>query len=530
MIELLRELFASNFMPHAMCLRGAGVIGLHIGSDLLIALAYFVIPFALRFFVTRRRDVDFSWIFFLFGIFILGCGLTHVLAIWTLWHPIYRFEGLVKAITAAFSVLTAICLVRFMPQLLAFPSPAQLRREIMVRIYAEAEVRRLNANLTRIVAARTAELTEANRMLTESQEALRATNERLEMALSAGAIGTWELDSQTGAIISDERCRGALGMHPQTGFDYKMFLEALHPEDRKRVEEAVTASIAGEQPRKYDIEYRIIGPGDGMLRHVHARGQAFFSDTPRPEITRFVGTVVDVTARKQVEEALLRANNDLRQFAYAAAHDLQEPLRNISVSMELLNLSWANRWDDDARVLVQQSIEGSQRIHRMIKDLLDYTRAIEGHKPVQKPTDSQEALQDALANLSNKIMETQAQITYNPLPDLRVSKIHLLQLFQNIIGNAIKYRRPEVKPEIKIKAERTADKWTFQISDNGLGFDPIYSERIFGIFKRLHGRDEYGGNGMGLAICARIVNHYGGRIWAEAMPGEGANFLFTLPA
>ncbi len=531
MMELLRELFAANFMPHAMCLRGAGVMGLHIGSDLLIAFSYFVIPFALRLFVKRRSDVDFPWIFLLFGAFILGCGCTHLLSIWTLWHPIYRFEGLVKAITAAFSVLTALCLVRLLPQLIALPSPAQLRTQIAERIQADAQVRRLNADLERRVAERTAELTEANRRLTESREALRASNKRLEMALAAGSIGTWELDPQTGNIISDERCRTALGMHPQTAFDYKMFLGALIPEDRKRVEEAVTAAITCEQqPCKYDMEYRIIGQSDGVLRHVHAQGQAFFSDVSCRELTHFVGTTVNITARKQVEEALLRANSDLRQFAYAAAHDLQEPLRNISVSMELLNLSWSDRWDDDARVLVQQSIEGSQRIHRMIKDLLDYTRAVEDHEPVQKLTESEQALQDALANLSNKIAETQAQITCDPLPHLRVSRIHLLQLFQNMIGNAIKYRRPEVRPEITIKAERAADKWTFQIADNGLGFDPMYSERIFGIFKRLHGRSEYEGNGMGLAICARIVSHYGGRIWAEAKPGEGANFRFTLPA
>src|SRR4051794_1056442 len=117
------------------------------------------------------------------------------------------------------------------------------------------------------------------------------------------------------------------------------------------------------------------------------------------------------------------------------------------------------------RVLVQQSVEGSQRIHRMIKDLFDYTRAVEDHEPIQTPVESEDALQEALANLSNKIAETQTQITYNSLPDLRVSKIHLLQLFQNIIGNAIKYRRPEARPEIKIKAARAADKWTFEITD-----------------------------------------------------------------
>ena len=530
MIELLRELFAANFMPHAMCLRGAGVIGLHIGSDLLIALAYFVIPFALRYFVRRRHDLEFPWIFLLFGIFILGCGFTHLLAIWTLWHPIYRFEALVKIFTAAASVLTALCLTKLMPQLIALPSPAQLQAHIAERIQAEAEVLRLNADLERRVAERTAALMEANRSLLQSQEALQASNERLELALTAGSIGTWEWNPQTGSIISDERCRTALGMSPQAHFGYEIFLETVIPEDRERVKKALRAAMDCQQPCKYDIEYRVVSPSDGALRHVHAQGQVFFSEHPQPEVTRFIGTIVDITARKKVEEALLRANSDLRQFAYAAAHDLQEPLRNISVSVELLNLSWADRWDDDARVLVQQSIEGSQRVHRMIKDLLSYTRAVEDHELIQAPVESKDALQEALANLSNKIAETQAQVTYSSLPNLRVSKIHLLQLFQNIIGNAIKYRRPEVRPEIKIKVARAADKWTFEIADNGLGFEPIYAERIFGIFKRLHGRDEYGGNGMGLAICARIVSHYGGRIWADSKPGEGANFLFTLPA
>ena len=530
MTELFQELFAANFMPHAMCLRSTGVIGVHVGADLLIACAYFVIPFALRYFVRRRNDIEFPWIFLLFGVFILGCGLTHVLAIWTLWHPIYRFEALIKVFTAAASVLTAFCLTRLMPQLIAIPSPAQLRAQIVERMGAETEVRRLNADLEHRVDERTAALTEANQSLFESREALRASNERLEMALAAGSIGTWEWDPQTGKIISDERCRTSLGMSPETDFNYNAFIEAVVAEDRKRVEEALKAATDCQQPCKYDIEYRVIGPSDGALRHVHAQGQAFFSRQTRPELTRFVGTIVDITVRKKVEGALLRANSDLRQFAYAAAHDLQEPLRNISVSMELLNLSWSDRWDEEARVLIEQSVEGSQRIHRMIKDLLSYTRAVEDHEPVQTPVPSEAALAEALANLSNKITETQARIIYNSLPDLRVSKIHLLQLFQNMIGNAIKYRRPEVRPEIAIKAARAADKWTFEIADNGLGFDPIYAERIFGIFKRLHGRDEYEGNGMGLAICARIVSHYGGRIWAEAKPGQGASFLFTLPA
>ncbi len=512
-----------------MCLRGAGVMGLHIGSDLLIALSYFVIPLALRFFV-QRRDIEFSWIFLLFGAFILGCGCTHLLSIWTLWHPIYRFEALVKAVTAAVSVLTALCLVRLMPQLLALPSPAYLQAQIAERAEAEAEITRLNADLERRVAERTAALTEANRSLLQSREALRASNERLEMAMAAGSIGAWEFEPQTSKIILDERSLAVVGVNPQTAFDDRMFFETVVAEDRERVEQAIRAAVNCEQPCKYDVEYRIVRPSDGTLRHLHSRGQAFFSGDARPELTRFVGTVVDITARKQVEEALLQANSDLRQFAYAAAHDLQEPLRNISVSVELLNLTWSNRWDDDARELVQQSVEGSQRVHRMIKDLLNYIRAVEDYEPVQTPTESQDALKDALANLSNKIAETQAQITYDSLPDLRVSRIHLLQLFQNIVGNAIKYRRPEVKPEIKIRAERAADKWTFEIADNGLGFEPVYAERIFGIFKRLHGRDEYGGNGMGLAICARIVSHYGGRIWAEGKPGEGAVFLFTLPA
>ena len=523
MIALLQELFSANFMPHAMCLRDAPLIHLHVVSDALIAFAYLVIPLALCRIVKQRRDLVFSWMFLLFGLFILGCGFTHAISIWTLWHPIYRFEGLIKALTALVSLGTAVCLVRLIPALVGLPSPAQLQAEIAERTRAEAEVKRLNEDLERRIGDRTA-------ALSVSREALSQTNERLNMALAAGSVGTWDLNLDTGEMISDVSCRTSFGLAPQSGLTYERAMAAIHPEDRQCVAEAIATALRSDSNGQYEAEYRTVGSVDGTLRHVHAKGRRFYVRSDEGNFqAHLLGTTLDVTTKKRIEEALLQANDDLRQFAYAAAHDLQEPLRNVCISVELLDMSWSDRWDEEARTLVRESIEGAQRIHQMIKDLLAYTKIIDDFSPIDCSNSAEAALKEALANMSNKIQQSQVQIHWDELPCLHVSKIHLLQLFQNLIGNAIKYSRRGTTPEVHVSAWQNADKWMFQVSDNGIGFDQEYAERIFGIFKRLHQRDEYVGNGIGLAICARIVNHYGGQIWAEGRPGKGATFTFTLP-
>jgi light-regulated signal transduction histidine kinase (bacteriophytochrome) len=248
------------------------------------------------------------------------------------------------------------------------------------------------------------------------------------------------------------------------------------------------------------------------------------------KVQQWLGSSTDIHELKQTEDALRRSNEELRQFAYAAAHDLQEPLRNVSNSIGFLSSLYRERFDPQATKWIDWSIEGAQRMHQMVKDLLSYSRAVDGTDRPESTVSAEAAVRIAMANLAVAITGAGAQVDVGPLPMLRAYETHLVQVFQNVISNAIKYRKPDVPPRIRISAELRHSDWDFSVADNGIGFASEYSQKIFGVFKRLHTRSEYEGNGIGLAICARIVAHYGGRIWAESKPGEGAIFHFTFHA
>jgi signal transduction histidine kinase len=237
-----------------------------------------------------------------------------------------------------------------------------------------------------------------------------------------------------------------------------------------------------------------------------------------------------LASSKQNEEALRRANDDLRQFAYAAAHDLQEPLRNIANSLGLIKRVQQQPLQAEVTELVQESIDSAQRLIQMVKDLLAFSKVVSEVDRATEQVDANEVMHQVLKDLSAAISDSDAQVKVRPLPLVEMENAHLLQLFQNLVGNALKYRRTDVTPFIEISAKRQGTEWLFTVADNGIGFDPIYAERIFGVFKRLHVRDQYPGTGIGLALCSRIVALYGGRIWAESQVGLGSNFSFTMPS
>jgi PAS domain S-box-containing protein len=242
----------------------------------------------------------------------------------------------------------------------------------------------------------------------------------------------------------------------------------------------------------------------------------------------------DITARKRAEESLQRtaeelrrSNSDLEQFAYVASHDLQEPLRMVAGFVQLLQRQYTGRLDTEADKYIDFAVDGAKRMQTLINDLLAYSRVgTRGQEPA--PTDSAAALDRALANLLSSIDETAARITHGALPAVRADQVQLVQLFQNLIGNALKFRG-ETPPKIHVDATRQDDRWRFSVSDNGIGIDPQFQRRIFLIFQRLHTREHYPGTGIGLAICKKIVDHHGGRIWVESQAGQGATFYFTLP-
>jgi signal transduction histidine kinase len=224
---------------------------------------------------------------------------------------------------------------------------------------------------------------------------------------------------------------------------------------------------------------------------------------------------------------LTRSNQELEQFAYVASHDLQEPLRKVSSFAQLLSAQYKGKLDADADEFIGYMVDGASRMQTLIQNLLAYSRL--GRKGQSfAPANGSAVLRQALTNLQGAIEESGAVVTSAPLPTVLADEGQLVQLFQNLIGNAIKFCGAN-KPLIQVRAEPNGPAWTFSVRDNGIGIDPQFAERIFVIFQRLHSREEYPGTGIGLALCKKIVERHGGRIWLESKPGQGATFCFTIP-
>lgn len=235
----------------------------------------------------------------------------------------------------------------------------------------------------------------------------------------------------------------------------------------------------------------------------------------------------DISERKRMEEDLTRSNEDLQQFAYVASHDLQEPLRNIASCLQLLEKDYKNKLDADADQYIHYAVESSVRMKALILDLLAYSRVARRGKPPGL-IDCEQLLEQTMKNLETTIAETRAVITHDPLPRISGDDTQLLQVFQNLIQNAIKFRKDE-QPQVHVSVVNNRNEWAFSVKDNGIGIEARHLDRIFVIFQRLNKRSEYAGTGMGLAIVKKIVERHGGRVWVESEPGVGTTFYFAIP-
>ena len=247
-----------------------------------------------------------------------------------------------------------------------------------------------------------------------------------------------------------------------------------------------------------------------------------------------VAVLRDVTERKQMEQQLdstladlKRSNAELEQFAYISSHDLQEPLRMITSYVQIIEEDYTGKLDADADEYIAFTVDGAKRMQTLIDDLLAYSRVGTRGEPFM-PTSMNSVLSEAIANLEVAIEESHAVVTHDQLPTVLGDESQLIQLFQNLLGNAIKFRGDDA-PMIHVGVEETKDGWVFSVRDNGIGIDMKYAERIFTVFQRLHARDDYPGTGIGLAVVKKIVERHGGRIWVESEPAQGSTFYFTLP-
>lgn len=230
---------------------------------------------------------------------------------------------------------------------------------------------------------------------------------------------------------------------------------------------------------------------------------------------------------REMQGKVEAAQADLQQFAYIVSHDLQEPLRMVSSYCQLLAHRYGDALDDDAREFIAFAVDGAQRMKTLITDLLHYSRVSSRGKEFEL-IDLQKPLEAALAKLQPEIKESMAVITHDVMPSLEVDVGQFVQLFQHLIGNALKFRNSK-SPSIHITAAKREEKWEFQVVDNGIGIDPQFIDKIFGVFQRFNGDRDYSGNGIGLAICKRIIDRHGGQIWVESESGSGSTFFFTIP-
>ena len=306
--------------------------------------------------------------------------------------------------------------------------------------------------------------------------------------------------------------------------------ELIHPEDSGAHMERWRESMASG--KMFESQVRLRRASDGSYRWFICRAVAVRGRDNR--IVRWLGACTDINDQmnyavdlRLANEALQRSNADLEQFAYAASHDLQEPLRMISLYTQLLQEEYAGLLDETGRSYVDFAVSGAQRMERLLQDLMAYSRVSGGPLDPVESSDAAVALQAALGNLEGAVRKSGVQFHIGELPSVAAPPVHLVLLFQNLVGNALKYCSERV-PEVWIDAEPMEKFWRFSVKDNGIGIEPQYAKQIFGIFKRLHGAD-YEGTGIGLACCQRVVERTGGRIWLESTPGKGSTFFFTLP-
>ena len=317
---------------------------------------------------------------------------------------------------------------------------------------------------------------------------------------------------------------------PSAQIEGSGWIDALHPEDRERVRQCWSRCIADGST--YFTEYRL-RRHDGAYRWMQARAVPMRG--PNGETLKWCGICSDIDDLKRLEETLqqrsrelARSNDELQRFAYAASHDLQEPLRTIAGMSRILAGRLRGLIDAKDEELLSH-IDGSvNRMSSLIRDLLDYSLVALDGQANSEPVNCQALLEFALMNVRSQVEATGATITWDPLPSVMAGD-QLVRVFQNLIGNSLKYRG-EQPPHVHIGAAVRNGEAVISVKDNGMGLDMRYAERIFGVFQRLHGRGEYEGTGIGLAICKKVIEQYGGRIWVESVPGVGTTFSFSLPA
>lgn len=415
--------------------------------------------------------------------------------------------------------------------------------QVIKRRQAEEQIQQLNRELEHRVNQRTEELRVTNESLQreiagriKSEEELRAKSlyARSLIEASLDPLVTISPSGQITDVNNATELVTGVARDRLIGTDFSDYFTDAH-----KASEGYHKVLSQGFVKDYPLVIRHVS---GSTTDVLYNATVFHNEAG--QVQGVFAAARDITERKRTEEELAqyrehleelvtqrteelaRSNKDLEQFAYVASHDLQEPLRAVSGFVALLQRRYRGKLDEKADGYIANAVDGAARMASLISDLLTYSR-VETRGGALVPTAAQDSFDNALRNLAAGIRDTGAVITADPMPIVPADALHLTQLFQNLIGNAIKFRGDR-RPEIHVGARRERDHWLFWVRDNGIGIAPEYAERIFLIFQRLHTREKYPGSGIGLAICRKIVERHGGKIWVEAQPNQGSTFYFTI--
>ncbi len=499
-MEFLRRLFETDFMPHGHCyFWKPAVLWTNVLGDGAIALSYYIIPFLLLRFLKQREDIKFRGIFVAFAAFILACGTTHVIDIVSVWYPMYRLEGLVKVITAIISTTTVGMLFYYFPTVLNMPTGEQ---------FSEAKGAAINSS------------------------------RRFKLLMAHAPVGIVITD-YTGDFleVNDAMCN--LFMRSRAELLNLKSNDVTHPDDLE-ITNSVKERLSGEVNNFVQLEKRYIR-GDGSYFW------AMVNATAIPEEKCILVHITDITIRKQSElrikndnekleskvaestSELRETNRDLENFIYAVTHDLRVPLHNLQglsavVEEELIDY----KEKEEAITAVKMIGENALKMDNLLTDLLAFSKTgkLEITKKEVNMQEIVKAVFEEVGTFNNK-MKIDFQI--GSLPNAFGDPAALKLVWQNLIGNAIKYTSRKEEMRIQISGKEENGIAIFQIADNGIGFNPQYASKLFQPFQRLHHAEEFEGTGIGLATSQRIIQKHGGKMWAIGTPGEGAVFYFSLP-
>jgi PAS domain S-box-containing protein len=548
-----------NFMPHGHCyLWTPELVWLHVISDSLVALAYFSIPLTLVYFIRKRKDLPFNWMFAAFSIFILACGATHFMEVLTVWNPVYWASGIVKFVTAAASVPTAVLLTRLVPKALLIPSQAQLeeanrmlQREVVERKRAEEVARRASAELEMRIAERTKDLTKANEDLRREiderkrAEAALVESEELFRLLVEGVsdYGIYMLDPRGYVVSWNEGAKNRQGYSPEEiiGKHYSCFFTDEDIAAGKPMQELEQATAEGrlefEEWRVRKDGSRFWGAvlltplrdGDGQVRGF---SKVTRDITERKQAEQF-RREVNIRLERRVAERtaqLEAANKELEAFSYTVSHDLRAPLRHIDGFVQLLNKREGERLEPTSARYLRIVAEAANKMGKLIDELLALSRTGRIDMKMQR-IELNSLLDEVRRELAPLMSNRKIRWDVSKLPPVEGDSTLIKLVLINLLSNALKYTSPRREALIEIGSGPGENGHAvIFVKDNGVGFNMKYKEKLFGVFQRLHRDEEFEGTGIGLATVRRIIHRHGGRVWGESVLEGGATFYFSVKA